>query len=372
MIDYLEKTYGYTSNCLTIEEKNELQNLRIEVKKYRDLEYHHQGNKQSDDESSSHHSFSDDSDDVDEALDNITPTQKKLSLVPRSGVSAEVYGLYNLKENFKAREIPKTPEQINRIKSRILNSFLFGNLEPKDLEIVIKAMEEKRFNSGDAVITQGENGDCLYLIETGELNCYKKINDVEKCVKHYIQGDSFGELALLYNCPRAATVKAVTDVITWCLDRETFNHIVKDAAQKKRERYEGFLKKVDILSTVDTYELMQISDALKTATYQENDYIIREGELGDVFYFLEEGNCVATKTLVPGQPAKTIKDYKEGDYFGERALIKGEPRYANIIAKSAVVKVISLDRESFKRLLGPIEEILKRNMDKYETFVLTS
>ena len=51
-------------------------------------------------------------------------------------------------------------------------------------------------------------------------------------------------------------------------------------------------------------------------------------------------------------------------------MIKGEPRYANIIAKSELVKVISLDRDSFKRLLGPIEEILKRNMDKYQTFIV--
>ena len=63
-------------------------------------------------------------------------------------------------------------------------------------------------------------------------------------------------------------------------------------------------------------------------------------------------------------------EYKEGKYFGERALIKGEPRYANIVAKSELVKVISLDRDSFKRLLGPIEEILKRNMDKYQTFIV--
>ena len=383
MIEYLQRTYGYTSTCLTVDEKNELQNLRIEVKKYRDLEYHHHNNtttntnnnndnsdsnNNDNSDSNNESSFSDDSDDIDESLDHITPT-KKLSFIPRSAVSAEVYGQYNLKENFKAREIPKNPETVRRIKSRILTSFLFGNLDPKDLDIVIGAMDEKKFTKGDTVITQGENGDCLYLIECGELDCYKRIHNTEKCVKHYIQGDTFGELALLYNCPRAATVKAVTDVVTWCLDRETFNHIVKDAAQKKRERYESFLKTVNILSTIDSYELMQISDALKTATFHKEDYIIREGELGDVFYFLEEGNCVATKTLVPGQPAKVIKDYKKGDYFGERALIKGEPRYANIIAKSDVVKVISLDRESFKRLLGPIEEILKRNMEKYETFV---
>ena len=114
---------------------------------------------------------------------------------------------------------------------------------------------------------------------------------------------------------------------------------------------------------------MQISDVLKTATFKKGDYIIKEGEMGDVFYILEEGECVATKTLEPGKADTVIKDYGVGDYFGERALIKGEPRYANIIVKSETAKVISLDRTSFKRLLGPIEDLLKRNIEKYKTFV---
>jgi cAMP-dependent protein kinase regulator len=104
----------------------------------------------------------------------------------------------------------------------------------------------------------------------------------------------------LYNSPRAATVKARTNCILWLLDRETFNHIVKDAAQRKRDKYEDFLKSVEILSTVEPYELTQISDALKSATFNTGDYIIKEGEMGDVFYIIEEGHAVATKTFEPG------------------------------------------------------------------------
>lgn len=323
--------------------------------------------------SKSHEESVSDADDEDSQLGDLSkqPVIKKKNILPRAGVSAEVYGEFNKKEDFVARNIPKTDEQIQRIKSSVIHSFLFSNLEPKDLEIVIGAMDEKRFKPGEDVITQGDKGDCLYFVESGNLECYKQFSKGEEpvLVKKYEPGDSFGELALLYNAPRAATIRTVNDVITWVLDRETFNNIVKDAAQKKREKYENFLKNVEILSTIDSYEIMQISDAIKSAIYKKGDYIIKEGEIGDIFYILEEGECVATKTLEPGKPETVIKEYGVGGYFGERALIKGEPRAANIIVKSDEAKVISLDRTSFKRLLGPIEELLKRNIEKYQTFV---
>ena len=380
MIDWLQNFGGYTSTGLTIDEKKELESLRLQVKKYREME---EAKKQEikeenkEDEKSQSQSDSEE-DDVDPELDNVidkinsNPQMKKMSLIPRSGVSAEVYGMFHKKESFVAKFVKKTPEQIQRIKTSVIHSFLFGNLEPKDLEVVINAMEEKRFKKGENIITQGDNGDCLYFVEEGNLNCYKKFqsNPEPKLVKQYQPGDAFGELALLYNAPRAATITAESDnVITWVLDRETFNHIVKEAAQKKREKYENFLKNVEILSTIEPYELMQISDALKTGTFRKGDFIIKEGEMGDVFYILEEGKCEATKTLEPGKPDTVIKEYSVGDYFGERALIKGEPRACNIIAVSDTVKVISLDRISFKRLLGPIEELLKRNIDKYQNIL---
>ena len=423
MIEYLQKYGGYNLNGLTIQEKKELEHLRVELKKYREIEEQenkevvlsegsdsdsenksksdslknskkesleeielndkenendNENNNENDNEKNNdeNKSESESEDDEDSQLGDLSKNPvKPKKIAPRTGVSAEAYGQFNKKEDFVARTIPKTDEQIQRIKSSVIHSFLFNNLEAKDLQIVIGAMEEKRFKSGDYVITQGDRGDCLYFVESGNLECYKQFSKGTEpvMVKKYQPGDSFGELALLYNAPRAASIKAVSEeVITWVLDRETFNNIVKDAAQKKREKYENFLKKVEILSTIDPYELMQICDAIKSATYQKDDYIIREGEMGDIFYILEEGECIATKTLEPGKADTMIKEYRVGDYFGERALIKGEPRFANIIVKSETAKVISLDRTSFKRLLGPIEDLLKRNIEKYQTFIINN
>ncbi len=92
----------------------------------------------------------------------------------RSSVSAEVYGKFNIKEqNFKARIIPKTKDQEKKLTERMMQSFLFNNLEQKDFASVLGAMEERRFAKGETVIQQGDNGDVLYLIYQGTLDCLK-------------------------------------------------------------------------------------------------------------------------------------------------------------------------------------------------------
>ena len=104
----------------------------------------------------------------------------------------------------------------------------------------------------------------MYVVESGILSCTKVFKGATQptFLKEYQPGEGFGELALLYNAPRAATITAKSDSIVWRLDRDTFNHIVKDAASKKRAAYESFLSTVKILTTMDTYERQQIADAL--------------------------------------------------------------------------------------------------------------
>lgn len=173
-------------------------------------------------------------------IDDATFKLKKTSGIAkrnRSGVSAEVYGEYNKKESFVAKVrgsfmqvIPKSEDTKTRILILLRNSILFKCLDGHDAEIVMGAMEEKEYKAGETVIREGDGGDVLYMVEEGDFECYKKINGEEKYLKTYATGDAFGELALLYNAPRAASIKAKTNGKLFQLDRMTFNHIVKEAA----------------------------------------------------------------------------------------------------------------------------------------------
>jgi cAMP-dependent protein kinase regulator len=119
---------------------------------------------------------------------------------------------------------------------------------------------------------------------------------------------------------------------------------------------------------MDEYERAKLADAFKEEWYKVDDLVIREGDSnGDTFYLVMSGEAVATKTMEKGKPPIEVYKYGPGDYFGERALIKNEPRAANIIAVSQL-HLVALDRHSFKRLLGPIEEILKRNIGLYTQY----
>ena len=128
------------------------------------------------------------------------------------------------------------------------------------------------------MIKQGADGDNLYVVDSGQLDCFKTFKKGEdaKFLKTYQPGESFGELALLYNAPRAATIKAKTDSVLFELDRECFNHIVKEAAMKKREKYDNFLQSVEIFSTMDPYERGQIADALKPVKFVKGDYVVKQ------------------------------------------------------------------------------------------------
>lgn len=359
MIEWLQKKYNLKP--VNIPKNEKLEKLRAQVQEYRD-KYHQEDKEMVVSSESEEEIDPEEQKRIDEEMNKLKLKKK----VMRTSVSAEAYGIHNVKKPYVPRVIPKTCEQIERIKERCMQSFIFNSLDDKELKTVIDSFEEKKFQAGNNVITQGEEGDVLYLVDSGELDCEKVFKAGEKptYLKTYVPGESFGELALLYNAPRAATIRAKTDCTCWALDRECFNNIVKDAAVKKREKYESTLKKVEILKSIDPYELGQICDAIKTQTFEKGDTIIKQGEHGDIFFILDEGKAHAEKIIEKGKAPENVYNYESGSFFGELALLKNEPRAATIIADTKC-KCLTLDRLAFKRLLGPLENILKRNSENY-------
>lgn len=272
----------------------------------------------------------------------------------RQSVSAEAYGEWNQKKAFTPPVIAKTDVQKERLHTCLAKSFLFCNLEENDFQLVIGAMAEVLPKPKERVINQGDDGDFLFVIEKGQLDCVLRLPDgTEKIVKTCEEGDVFGELALLYNCPRAASVESKGECILWRLDRDTFNSIVKEAAQKKRTRYDAFLAKVPLLASMDAYERSQLADALQVENVADGATIVQAGDVGDKFFIVEEGQLEARKDDT------VVMSYGAGDYFGELALIRNQPRAATVMSKGPA-KLLTVDSKSFKRLLN-VRDLMDRS-----------
>lgn len=243
---------------------------------------------------------------------------------------------------------PKTPDQLRRIKASIASNFIFRDLDEEQETGVLKAMQERHVNKDEVVIRQGDVGEYFYVVESGLFHCYIRpeplpptwltdnpssttSSQADKFLQpgyHAVYGrkvmeckpgNSFGELALMYGHPRAATVQAIEPSTVWALDRTTFRTIILKAAHRRRTMYEHFLSTVPLLSSLEPGERSKIADALVSRVYPDGEAVVSQGEMGDTFFFVEEGEAVVTKKQ-GGEEDEwreiAVGRLKKGDYFG--------------------------------------------------------
>eukprot|EP00039_Didymoeca_costata_P026649 m.16319 g.16319 ORF g.16319 m.16319 type:complete len:303 (+) comp5662_c0_seq1:47-955(+) len=289
------------------------------------------------------------------------PPPRRASQKRREGISAGAVDM-DAVANFEKKIVPKTDEQMELLKKTVESEVLFSHLESDELQDLLNAMYEKKYSAGDEIITQGDqNAEEFFVMAGGEVDILiegKKVaSQKEGC---------FGELALIYGTPRAATIKTTSDTVCFAVDRDTYRHILMGSTMKKRKMYEDILAKVEILSELDTWERSQVADALLTENFEDGTEIIKQGEEGDHFYIIIEGKVSVTQTNEAGASGQ-VAELGEAQFFGEIALLTKEARKATVTAVGKV-KCGKLDRARFERVLGPCEEILRRNMEKYEKF----
>ncbi|XP_062318279.1 cAMP-dependent protein kinase type II-beta regulatory subunit-like [Osmerus eperlanus] len=270
---------------------------------------------------------------------------------------------------------PKTDEQRQRLQEACRDIILFKNLDTEQMSQVLDAMFEKVFEVEEHVIDQDDDGDNFYVIERGTLDIFMRADGVEKNVGSYDNKGSFGELALMYNTPRAATIITTSPGALWCLDRLTFRRIIVKNNAKKRRLYETFIETLPLLTSLELSERMKVVDVLSSKVYCDGEQIIAQGDLANCFYIVESGQVRITM-----KRSRTKKDQEDeevdiatcsrGQYFGELALVTNKPRAASAYAVGSV-KCLVMDIQAFERLLGPCMDIMKRNIANYEEQLVT-
>ncbi|XP_076345277.1 cAMP-dependent protein kinase regulatory subunit-like isoform X2 [Tachypleus tridentatus] len=293
---------------------------------------------------------------------HITPPQRGR----RGAVSAETYSEEDA-ANYVKKVVPKDFKTTASLSKAIENNVLFAHLDDSERSDIFDAMFPVVHSAGEKVIQQGDEGDNFYVIDQGEVEVFVNGN----LVTTIGQGGSFGELALIYGTPRAATVIAKTDIKLWAIDRDTYRRILMGSTIRKRKLYEEFLSKVSILESLDKWERLTVADALESAQFNDGDIVVEQEQKGDDFYIIEQGTAVVLQRRSEDEPQVEVGRLGPSDYFGEIALLLDRPRAATVKADGPL-KCVKLDRARFERVLGPCADILKRNMVQYNSLISLS
>ena len=344
-----------------------------------------------------------------------------------------------------------------------VHTFLYRHCKGEEKAEILDCFDCKTFEAGVQVITQGDNGDNFYVVQDGTLEVFLDgigkvtkgafyLGSMTRCSPFFFhlpttlisptlltttnlnfyqvgsplaKGSSFGELALMYNTPRAATVKTSTACTLWFIDRTLFRVIVTHFQLLRTRKYVNFLasvefgavavaaaavvaaenssgaggvspsfmalcgsgsKPVTLGDLLSKDQLEKVAGALESEEYKQGECIIRQGQEGDYFYIVEEGEVrvykqddasassggVEVVTAIPTTPTVSVSSTTprccppdpasrmgvsvavlgSGAYFGEKALIAEEKRAASCVAESATVKCLTLARNDFVNMLG--------------------
>lgn len=235
---------------------------------------------------------------------------------------------------------------------------LFTGMENEHKLRAISSMWKVTVPKDTILIRQGDIGDNFYVMETGKVAVYIKSADgktLRKVDSMSKPGKSFGELALLYNTPRNATIKAKSKSTLWVLDRLTFRRLMRNVTEERLKSYQDFLSSVPLFQPLSNNERSRIAEAIESAQYRDGENIVREGDRGDTMFIITDGIVQVSKLVDDKQCV--LNNLKKGDFFGERSLLEGEVRTATVTCIGRV-EVAKVDLYAFKLLLGPVHDVL--------------
>lgn len=296
----------------------------------------------------------------------------------RGGVAAQSVSAERMKDYVKP-VFPKHEYDKDAIKSIIKTqeklSVLFGHLESHGLEDVVNAFQPIEVPCGYDVIRQDDDGDRLYIIKEGIVDIFVRRGpsnfpeDKGAKAVSFGPGALFGELALMYSQPRAATATVASHTaLLWALDRDAFQMLLASNCATQMAMYEGWLSEVPIFQMLNRYELTRLAETMESHLFDNGEAIIRQGEYGDQFFIVEDGSCSAYIDGEMGE--REVRQYfNRGEYFGEIALLaEVEVRRATVRATGSGCAVVSISKEQFTNLLGPLVDLLRMQASLYPQY----
>jgi len=247
---------------------------------------------------------------------------------------------------------PMSEEDKHLIIQALKDNFVFSSLKKHELYDCIHHLKERRVSAGQDIIKQNDIGEDFFIVKDGMM---QYIVD-SKAVGYAIEGSTFGEFALLYNCLRTATVTALCDSTLWSLDRASFSAIMSRNFLEKSDTVKQTLRQAPICENLLEDQIEKLARVSCMVEYTEGEHITRKGEPGNILYIINSGSVRFANLSYTSK--ETVLE--PGDYFGELALLRNNIRTADAIAYSKVL-VVAIKKRNFLEMFGTISKLFEHN-----------
>ncbi|CAL9121031.1 unnamed protein product [Musa acuminata var. zebrina] len=273
----------------------------------------------------------------------------------------------------------KTWEEEAHIEQALHDHFLFRRLTDSQRHVLLDCMRRVDVKPGDVVVQQGGEGDCFYVVGSGEFEVLavqdEDGKEVTKVLHQYTAEklSSFGELALMYNKPLQASVHAVTSGTLWSLKREDFRGILMSKFSNLSSL--KLLRSVEIFSKLTILQLSHIAEALMEVSFSDGQKILDKNEYLSALYIIQKGRvrltyrpellspnaCSLLSTLLDQgchfqENDEHVVEMSEGSHFGQWAIL-GE-RISSLTAVSVGDVVCAVfTKENFDSAIGPLSKV---------------
>jgi len=245
------------------------------------------------------------------------------------------------------------PENRKFLNKVLQKHFLFAGLEDDERDKIIDYMLAVKATAGETIFTQGQKGDCCYIIQSGIFPV--AIDD--RSLKQLKAKHTFGELAMLYNVNRTATVTCKEDGVLWQMDGATFRSCMEKLSSKHLTTALNFLDLDPTFSRMNPDDRKRLAGACTVQVFGKDSQILREGEVGDWMFIVIEGNV----QTVDRHGNLVVK--KPGTILGSAGLMYTKQQVCGAKAIDNVM-CLALGKSSLERLIGPVEEVLRNSAIK--------
>ena len=254
---------------------------------------------------------------------------------------------------------------------------LFYSLSEEERAFLNLRFKRKSYRAGKKILREGSKGDQFFILAQGECVVRKKQGWRSIPLVHLKEGDTFGEKALLEEGKRSATVQAKTAVVVYLLKKEDFLPVLKkyfDLLPKMKRWLErvDFLNQVPLFSSFSQIQLLYMAFKMNEQRFLAGETVIRQGESGDDFYLIVEGEAQVSVEKERGQSA-ILAYLGKGECFGEMALLLKRERGATVQVKTDLLcynlnqtdfdllfKDCHYNRKQLERLILRREQDLKK------------